>query len=309
MKTFKNIITILILTFISMDVTAQKATKKQEEKKTGCISGNCENGKGKYVYSNSKYSLRYYEGNFVNGLKDGHGLYYDDYNGTIQKKYVGDFKKDEYHGKGKLISLPGEYEGEFYKGLKHGKGKYKSIVGWIFEGDFKFDEKYYGTFKFKDNSKYIGQYVDDKRNGQGKYYDKNGQLKFEGRFRNSKPIKNVTKGKKTYEIGIYEGEFVNNLADGYGVFTMKDGSVYKGTFKEDKAHGFGVMTAPNGMKYDGQFKDDKFNGYGTLTNPDGSKKFGEWKDNKLSTLIEEYDKNGKLKEKKKSNSMFDTKWD
>lgn len=300
-----------ILSFAAILIVSINSNAQNEEKKTGCVSGDCENGKGKYVYSNSKYSLRYYEGDFRDGQKNGNGTYYDNYNGSIQEKYTGDFKKDKYHGKGKLKSIVGEYEGEFYLGLRHGKGTLKSIVGWTFEGEFKYNEKFFGTFTFKDNSKYIGEFVGDKRNGQGKYYDKNGTLKFEGRFRNSKPINNSTKGKKTYEIGVYEGEFVNGLADGYGVFTMKDGSIYKGTFKNDKAHGFGVMTAPNGMKYEGQFKDDKFNGYGTLTNPDGSKTFAKWKDNVIDTRIEEYDKNGKLKvkEKKKSNSMFETKWD
>lgn len=289
MKTLKSSLTILLITFISFNVNAQN-----EDKKTGCVSGNCKNGKGKYVYSNSKYSLSYYEGSFVNGLKDGHGIYYDDYNGTIQKKYIGNFKKDEYHGKGKLISLPGEYEGEFYKGLKHGKGKYKSIVGTSFEGDFKFDKQYYGTFIFSDKiSKYVGYYMDKEKNGQGKFYDKTGKLLFEGRFKDGKPIKKseVKKGKKQYKVGVYDGELINGLADGYGVFKMTNGMTYKGTFKEDKAYGYGVMIFPDGSKYEGYFKNDMFNGYGIMTDKNGKKTFAEWENNKKKT------------------SMFNTLWD
>jgi hypothetical protein len=303
MKTFKNILAILLVAFISMDANAQN-----EDKKTGCISGDCENGFGKYVYSISPE--KYYEGNFKDGEKEGKGTYYDEsFGGHTSKKYIGEFKNNLYHGKGILTYL-GTYEGDFYLGMMHGKGIQKSYNGWVFEGEFKFNERFYGAFTFKDNTKYVGEYVDEKRNGKGKYYDENSQLQFEGRFKDGQLIKNVTKGKKNYEVGIYEGEIVNGLADGYGIFTMSDGTVHKGTYKDDAAHGYGTMTTTNGSKYVGQFKKSKFNGYGTLTNPDGSKIFGKWKDNVIDTRIAEYDKNGKLKvkEKKKSNSMFETIW-
>lgn len=296
MKTLKNSLTILLITFISMNVTAQKATKqvkkKQVEKKTGCISGNCKNGFGKYMYSNSKNYKKFYEGEFKNGLKNGKGTFHDESFGRVNKKYVGQFKDDEFHGKGTLTYL-GTYTGQFYKGLMHGHGKQKSIVGWTFEGEFKYDKNHKGTFLFKDGSKYVGQFVNGKRGGQGKFYDKTGKLIFEGRFREGKPIKKseVTKGKKQYKVGVYEGEIINGLADGYGVFKMTNGMIYRGIFKEDKAYGYGIMTFPDGSKYEGYFKNDMFNGYGIMTDKNGKKTFAEWENNKKKT------------------SMFNTLWD
>jgi len=40
-----------------------------------------------------------------------------------------------------------------------------------------------------------------------------------------------------------------------------NGDIYKGQFKDDKAEGYGVYTqAENGLKYEGQWKNDKQHG-------------------------------------------------
>ena len=38
----------------------------------------------------------------------------------------------------------------------------------------------------------------------------------------------------------HEGEFVDDLREGYGVYKWPDGSKYEGDWKSDKQHGKGV---------------------------------------------------------------------
>ena len=38
----------------------------------------------------------------------------------------------------------------------------------------------------------------------------------------------------------YEGEFKDNLFDGFGIYTFKDGRRYEGGFKNDKKNGKGL---------------------------------------------------------------------
>jgi hypothetical protein len=92
------------------------------ETKTGCISGNCQNGFGTYIsetgnrYTGEFYNGRYhgqgkytfaagdeYKGEFQNGAYNGNGTYLFS-NGN---KYVGEFKNSTYHGIGTLFYANG----------------------------------------------------------------------------------------------------------------------------------------------------------------------------------------------------------
>ena len=45
----------------------------------------------------------------------------------------------------------------------------------------------------------------------------------------------------------YEGNFINDLRDGYGVYTFaRLGDKYEGSFKEGRLHGEGIMTYAGG---------------------------------------------------------------
>ncbi|CAD8060673.1 unnamed protein product [Paramecium primaurelia] len=61
----------------------------------------------------------------------------------------------------------------------------------------------------------------------------------------------------------YEGEFYNNLFDGYGVYKWSDGKVYEGGWKEGKRHGYGKYQGIN-QQYEGEFQNDQYQGYGNL---------------------------------------------
>ena len=75
----------------------------------------------------------------------------------------------------------------------------------------------------------------------------------------------------------YEGTFAQNLFEGKGKLTYKDGRMYEGDFKAGKKDGNGTMVMPNGNKYIGQWENDTKHGIGIqYTAKDGTKKQGQW---------------------------------
>lgn len=76
------------------------------------------------------------------------------------------------------------------------------------------------------DSKYTGNFVDDKKQGSGKleFIDKNLS---------------------------YNGGFLANKYHGHGKAKFEDGSEYNGLFKDGMFNGIGTMTSPNGMCYEG----------------------------------------------------------
>jgi hypothetical protein len=77
---------------------------------------------------------------------------------------------------------------------------------------------------------------------------------------------------------VYEGEFADGMANGQGVIIWPDGEQYDGQWKNDEMHGYGVWTGPDGSIYEGDFANDLFNGMGVLTWPDGERYEGYWAD-------------------------------
>jgi hypothetical protein len=121
----------------------------------------------------------------------------------------------------------------------------------------------WGTYTGAEGDKYVGEYKDDKRNGQGTYYYL---------------ADNQWKGDK------YVGEFKDDKFHGQGTYTYANGEKYVGEFKDDKSHGQGTHTWANGDKYVGEFKDDKKHGQGTYTWANGEKYVGEFKDDKSNGI-------------------------
>ncbi|MEJ8819706.1 caspase family protein [Lacibacter sp. H407] len=101
---------------------------------TGCISGDCKNGYGKYVYNNG-----YYEGYFKNGYRNGQGKYYFD----IGDFYTGNFTDNKFAGKGTYYYTNGErYTGEWKDQRTHGKGELVQFdgtlkIGYWHEGKYQ----------------------------------------------------------------------------------------------------------------------------------------------------------------------------
>ena len=95
-----------------------------------------------------------------------------------------------------------------------------------------------GTDTHASGNKYVGEFKDNKFNGQG--------------------AANFTDGAK------YVGEFKDNKINGQGTFSWADGANYAGEFKDNKRNGQGTYTLANGTKHVGEFKDGMRNGHGTV---------------------------------------------
>ena len=91
----------------------------------------------------------------------------------------------------------------------------------------------FGTENYSGGDKYVGQFKDGKRTGQGTYTFANGNK--------------------------YVGTFKDSHFDGQGTFTWSDGSKYVGAFKDSNFDGFGTFYNANGSIYQqGLWRDDKF---------------------------------------------------
>lgn len=73
------------------------------------------------------------------------------------------------------------------------------------------------------------------------------------------------KGKKQFDKGVYEGEFVNGERSGQGKYTWDNGNIFEGEYKNDKRNGKGVIIWKVGDKYEGDFVDSFRTGKGKYT--------------------------------------------
>ena len=145
------------------------------DKYEGDLVNGKKEGKGKYKYKNGCI----YEGFFKNNKKDGKGIFYY----TNGDRYKGQFEKGFYQGNGIFYFHNGDrYEGEFVKNKYSGLGKYFYHNGDIFEGLWENDKKNgKGTYIYLNGDKISGNYLNGKPIGiHVKFYDegKQTQIRF-----------------------------------------------------------------------------------------------------------------------------------
>lgn len=153
--------------------------EKSKPKGDKCVSGNCDNGKGKLIYADGNI----YEGDFVKGKKEGQGRFTVTETGQV---YIGQFANERYNGRGKMTFSDGEsYEGDWVYDQKTGKGKTVYSNGDIYEGDFVDSKKDgRGTYTFKNGNYYTGEWKNNLKNGYGKEYTKATATTREGIWKN-----------------------------------------------------------------------------------------------------------------------------
>ena len=135
------------------------------------------------------------------------------------------------------------------------------------------------TIIYPNGNKYVGEYRDDKRTGQGTLTWANGD-KYVGQFQDGK---RTGQGTYTWANGDkYVGQFQDGKRTGQGTFTRPNGEKYVGQFQDDKLTGQGTYTFPNGERDVGQFQDGKIAGQGTATLPNGERYVGQFQDGKLN---------------------------
>ena len=142
-----------------------------------------------------------------------------------------------------------------------------------------------GTFIHADGQKYMGQWKDGKRNGQG-VVNFGTRSKFAGdtyvgEFKDGEMFR---QGTYTFANGNeYVGEFQNNRTHGQGTYTFANGDKYVGRWKSGKQHGQGTLTYVDGEKYTGGFRNGLHHGNGTITYANGKTLKGIWENDKFKS--------------------------
>jgi len=247
-----------------------------------------------YTFSNGDI----YDGEWVDNKKEGQGTLI----AAHGSKYIGEFWKGKFDGKGTFTFYDSIYVGEFSRGKFEGKGSYITADGTIREGTWKNNRlNGQGNLLWANGDKYVGEFKGGEKNGQGTLTTADGTVT-QGLWKYNKLItgqdtlilpsgsiyvgeikdrKITGQGTLTWANGEkYVGEFKDGEKIGQGTLTTADGAVGEGTWKDNKLDGQGTLTWANGDKYVGDFKDNQINGWGTLTLQDGDKYVGEFKDRK-----------------------------
>jgi len=272
-----------------------------------CISGDCKNGKGIYLYpSGAKYI-----GHFVNGECSGIGVcYYADgskYQGNWAKRfpeghgiktYTDGTVRNGYWKQGKPVDEKGNIMEEVFK-QKEIFNDGTDIQSGCLSGDCKTG---IGVLAYVDGSRYEGEFINGKIQGEGSFEYPNGD-KYIGMFRNNLPdgkgIKIKADGSKlsgNWAVGEYRGKemeasekigcIYGNCKDGQGTYVFPEAiATYTGGFVNSQCEGKGTIKYANGDTYTGGFRLGKLNGEGTLILKDKTIIKGEWQDGEFLRSI------------------------
>ena len=198
--------------------------------------------------------------------------------------YDGEFVNGKKEGEGKLIYMNGnKYEGSFARGRQNGRGKLTQIDGDTYDGEWKDGRTNgQGTRYHNNGDKYIGNHLNNLRNGKGYYLFANGDS-YEGNW-----VNGIASGRGILRFKngeVYDGEFKNNNMFGKGTFTKKNGEVLVGEFINGLINGKGKYENALGEKYIGEFLSGKKHGFGKLYNKEGKLiQAGNWKNDKFCPI-------------------------
>jgi hypothetical protein len=162
-----------------------------------CLSGNCVNGVGSFVYGDGLT----YTGPFRNGKRDGVGKAFTA-SGDV---YDGDWKNDMRQGKGTLT-------------VKHDP-RLAFVTGWTYKGDWANDAMNgKGEIKYVTGAYYVGEMAANARNGTGRQLASDGSV-VEGLWKDNKMNGRGVMTKKNGDT--FTGNFVDGNLEGEVVVYIK----------------------------------------------------------------------------------------
>ena len=201
-----------------------------------------------------------------------------------EKIYKGSWNYDkQFHGFGVIYEFNSQKgkdsktEGIFNNGLLNGFGRIFLSNEEILIGDFIYNKlNGPGEYYRNDGSMYKGSFFEGLPQGNGKEIFNNGSI-FTGFYLAGKK----KHGKFLWKNGnYYQGDFVNDVFHGYGVYKWGKERTYEGNWKEGKMHGKGKLMLIDGSYYDGEFVEGKKCGRGLYVWNKDKYFEGEWKNDK-----------------------------
>jgi hypothetical protein len=158
----------------------------------GCVTGNCDNGFGSYIYADGRRIYGRFSNNTVNDYVI---CYYPD-----GQKYIGEWENNKRNGFGTSFKLgvitQGFWNNAVYEGSRENQ-EFGCIAGNCDEG--------LGIYIYSNLTRYEGKFKDGKTNGYGICYFPDGE--------------------------IYAGNWKNHAFDGVGIHYSHDGGVIDGYWK------------------------------------------------------------------------------
>ena len=244
-------------------------------------------GSGHQIYPDNKY----YVGNFRDGLADGYGVYYDEFDRVIydgdwyedtyngkgilfvgEEYYDGFFKDGEFHGLGTYVYGDRTFTGKWYQGLRHGEGKETWLVGDTYTGYWTYDSISSGEYyQASTGMQYRGDFLDDTYHGNGAFTFRSGdtyvgQLKF-GEFHGQ----GTYRQKDVNGVTVYEAEYKNGAYHGKHKITFPHGETHTGTYKNGFMDKKWILIFREGQRQIKSYKEGVLHGPYEIFYTDGAK--------------------------------------
>jgi len=235
-----------------------ESSGEYEDKKYGILSYRKENARwGWFDYGDEKK-----DGKYIGGIKNmkpnGFGTFTYGAGKWKGDQYEGMWKDGKFNGKGTLTRSNGE---KFI-------GEWKNNSLWNISKQSKFGEilkKYENGLEisFKKKILITKKNISLKKKEQGILYTNTPRSKWDDR------VREWTSNGNDKSHGKYEGEILNGLPNGKGIYSWFDINKYIGEFKNGMFHGQGTFfSSPSKIKIVGEYKKDKE--WNTIrTNKDG----------------------------------------
>lgn len=164
MKTIKNTLIVLFIIFVTTTINAQSNDDYENIVLGKCITGDCENGYGVFIYPNKNK----YIGEYKNGLKNGFGIEVDP-----KGNYVyGNWKNNKEDGYVRIFNKNNELI--FAVEMKDGKPLKKLNSNGVEVGCLTGDcENGFGHYLYDNGDKYIGEWKNGLMQGYSTYRSEN----------------------------------------------------------------------------------------------------------------------------------------
>ena len=152
------------------------------------------------------------------------------------------------------------------KDLRHGKGISRYEDRSRFEGEYRDDWRYYGTYWLANGDVYVGYFGEHGRHGEGvcDYADSG---KYEGLWKDD--LRHGAGDMYFADGGVYKGSWRTGNRNGDGDMRFANRDHYIGKYVHDVRCGRGSQKYASGASYDGEWLDDMRHGQGTHTDENG----------------------------------------